>query len=85
MINFAELKPRVNTKYSFVGIEKKGGKLIFHLPKGFTQDDPNINKFDFKCELFFKLYKVLKIVQNIYQEKGYLQKNIKMEDSGKWI
>ncbi|NET41322.1 hypothetical protein [Okeania sp. SIO2B3] len=80
MINFAELKPRVNTKYSFVGIEKKGGKLIFHLPKGFTQDDPNINKFDFKCELFFKLYKVLKIVQNIYQEKGYLQKNIKIND-----
>ncbi|NEQ73052.1 MAG: hypothetical protein F6K23_08165 [Okeania sp. SIO2C9] len=80
MINFAELKPRVNTKYSFVGIEKKRGKLIFHLPKGFTQDDPNINKFDFKCELFFKLYKVLKIVQNIYQEKGYLQKNIKIND-----
>ncbi|NET16591.1 MAG: hypothetical protein F6K08_29130, partial [Okeania sp. SIO1H6] len=80
MINFAELKPRVNTKYSFVGIEKKGSKLIFHLPKGFTQDDPNINNFDFKCELFFKLYKVLKIVQNIYQEKGYLQKNIKIND-----
>lgn len=80
MINFAELKPRVNTKYSFVGIEKKGGKLIFHLPKGFTQDDPNINNFDFKCELFFKLYKVLKIVQNIYQEKGYLHKNIKIND-----
>ncbi|NET27702.1 hypothetical protein [Okeania sp. SIO1I7] len=80
MINFAELKPRVNTKYSFVGIEKKGGQLIFHLPKGFTQNDPNLNKFDFKCELFFKLYKVLKIVQNIYQEKGYLQKNIKIND-----
>ncbi|NEP83086.1 MAG: hypothetical protein F6K39_36070 [Okeania sp. SIO3B3] len=80
MINFAELKPRVNTKYSFVGIEKKRGKLIFHLPKGFTQDDPNINNFDFKCELFFKLYKVLKIVQNIYQEKGYLQKDIKIND-----
>lgn len=80
MINFAELKPRVNPKYSFVGIEKNRGKLIFHLPKGFTQDDPNINKFDFKCELFFKFYKVLKIVQNIYQEKGYLQKNIKIND-----
>ncbi|MDY7003528.1 MAG: hypothetical protein SWX82_06035 [Cyanobacteriota bacterium] len=80
MINFAEIKPQVNPKYSFVGIEKKGGKLIFHLPKGFTQNDPNINNFDFKCELFFKLYKVLKIVQNIYQEKRYLQKNIKIND-----
>ncbi|MGK7919657.1 MAG: hypothetical protein AB4080_06575 [Trichodesmium sp.] len=80
MINFAQLKPRVNPKYSFVGIEKKQGNLIFHLPKGFTQDDPNLNKFDFKCELFFKLYKLLKIVQTVYQEKGYLEKNIKTND-----
>lgn len=80
MMNFAELKPRVNAKYSFVGIEKKRDKLIFHLPKGFTEDNPDINKFDFKCELFFKLYKVLKIVQSIYQAKGYLQKNIKIND-----
>ena len=80
MINFAELKPQVNPKYSFVGIEKKRGKLIFHLPKGFTQDDPNIDRFDFKCELFFKLYKLLKIIQKIYQEKGYLHKNIKVND-----
>ncbi len=80
MINFAELKPQVNPKYSFVGIEKKRGNLIFHLPKGFTQDDPNIDRFDFKCELFFKLYKLLKVIQNIYQEKGYLQKNTKIND-----
>ena len=80
MINFAELKPQVNPKYSFVGIEKKRGKLIFHLPKGFTRDDPNIDGFDFKCELFFKLYKILKIIQKIYQEKGYLYKNIKVND-----
>ncbi|MGD1805199.1 hypothetical protein ACP6PL_07120 [Dapis sp. BLCC M126] len=80
MINFAEIKSQVNPKYSFVGIEKKRGKLIFHLPKGFTQDDPNIDRFDFKCELFFKLYKLLKIIQKVYQEKGYLQKNIKVND-----
>ena len=29
MINFAELKPQVNPKYSFVGIEKKRGCLLY--------------------------------------------------------
>ncbi|WP_228037232.1 hypothetical protein, partial [Cuspidothrix issatschenkoi] len=73
MINFAELKIKVNTKYSFVGIEKEGSKLIFHIPKGFPEDD--INTFDKRRDLFFRLYRVLNVFKQICIEKGYLNKN----------
>ncbi|MDM3863007.1 MAG: hypothetical protein PT118_25005, partial [Aphanizomenon gracile PMC644.10] len=81
MINFAELEIKVNTdkkKYSFVGIQKEGSKLIFHIPKGFSEDD--INTFDKKRDLFFRLYRVLNVFKQICIEKGYLKKNNQAND-----
>jgi hypothetical protein len=80
MINFGELELRVNEKYSFVGIEKKGYKLLFHVPKGFSQDDPSLDTFDFKRDLFFKLYRVLNVFKLTCLEKGYFEKDIKCRD-----
>ncbi|MBD2295354.1 hypothetical protein H6G06_18225 [Anabaena sphaerica FACHB-251] len=78
MINFAALELKVNTKYSFVGIQKEGSKLIFHIPKGFSEDD--INTFDKKRDLFFRLYRVLNVFKQICIEKGYLNKNNQAND-----
>ncbi|MGK7919853.1 MAG: hypothetical protein AB4080_07575 [Trichodesmium sp.] len=80
MINFGELKLRVNEKYSFVGIEKKDKSLIFHLPKGFDENHHSLDNFDFKRDLFFKLYRVMKITYQLYLEKGYLNQNIQTND-----
>jgi len=80
MINFGELELTVNEKYSFVGIEKKGYKLLFHVPKGFSQNDPSLDTFDFKRDLFFKLYRVLNVFKLTCLEKGYFEKDIKCRD-----
>ena len=73
MINFGELELSVNNKYSFVGIQKEGSKFIFYIPKGFSEDD--INTFDAKRDLFFRLYRTLNVFKQICIEKGYLKKN----------
>lgn len=80
MINFGELELRVNEKYSFVGIEKQGSKLLFYVPKGFSQDDPSLDTFDFKRDLFFKLYRVLNVFKLTCLEKGDFEKDIKCRD-----
>jgi hypothetical protein len=80
MINFGELELRVNENYSFVGIKKEGYKLLFHVPKGFSQDDPSLDTFDFKRDLFFKLYRVLNVFKLTCLEKGYFEKDIKCRD-----
>ncbi|MBE9236741.1 hypothetical protein IQ227_12070 [Anabaena aphanizomenioides LEGE 00250] len=78
MINFTALEIKVNTNYSFVGIQKEGSKLIFYIPKGFSEDD--INTFDKKRDLFFRLYRVLNVFKQICIEKGYLKKNKQAND-----
>lgn len=80
MINFGELKLKVNEKYSFVGIEKKENSLIFYLPKGFDKNDDSLKRFDFKRDLFFKLYRVMKITYQVYLEKGYLNQKTQTND-----
>ncbi|GAB4287171.1 MAG: hypothetical protein Fur0025_20330 [Oscillatoriaceae cyanobacterium] len=75
MINFGELQLRVNEKYSFVGIERKNNQLIFHLPKGFFQENPSkLNRFDNKRDLFFLFYRMLNVFKQTCGEKGYLEK-----------
>ena len=74
MINFAELEIKINTKYSFVGIQKEGSKLIFHIPKGFSEDD--INTFDSKRDLFFRLYRVLNVFKQTCIDKGHFQTGV---------
>ena len=76
MINFAELKIKVNTKYSFVGIEKEGSKLIFHIPKGFSESDISLNTFDSKRDLFFRLYRVLNVFKQTCIDKGHFQTGV---------
>ncbi|MFB2833381.1 hypothetical protein [Floridanema evergladense] len=80
MINFGKLQVRTNEKYSFVGIENKNSQLIFHVPKGFSQDDPSIDTFNFKRDLFFKLYRVLDIFKQTLLEKGHSFQEIKASD-----
>jgi hypothetical protein len=77
MINFRELELRVNEKYSFVGIQKEGSKLIFHIPKGFSQADiSSLNTFDSKRDLFFLLYRVLNVFQQICIDKGHFKTGV---------
>ena len=76
MINFAELKIKVNTKYSFVGIEKEGSKLIFHIPKGFSESDISLNTFDSKRDLFFRLYRVLNVFKQVCIDKEHFQTGV---------
>ncbi len=72
MINFGELELQVNEKYSFVGIEKKGSKLVFHIPKGFSPTDiTSINTFDSKRDLFFLLYRTLNVFKQTCIEKRH--------------
>jgi hypothetical protein len=75
MINFAELEV-INTKYSFVGIQKEGSKLIFHIPKGFSESDISLNTFDNKRDLFFRLYRVLNIFKQVCIDKGHFQTGV---------
>lgn len=74
MINFGELELSVNTKYSFVGIQKEGSEVIFHIPRGFSGDD--IRTFDAKRDLFFRLYRVLNVFKQICIEKGYFETGV---------
>ncbi|MDB9536429.1 hypothetical protein PN451_11430 [Dolichospermum planctonicum CS-1226] len=74
MINFAKLEIKINTKYSFVGIQKEGSKLIFHIPKGFSEDD--ISTFDAKRDLFFRLYRVLNVFKQVCIDKGHFQTRV---------
>lgn len=76
MINFGELEIKVNTKYSFVGIQKEGSKLIFHIPKGFSESDISLNKFDSKQDLFFRLYRVLNVFKQVCIDKGHFQTGV---------
>jgi len=76
MINFAELEIKVNTKYSFVGIQKEGLKPIFYIPKGFSQSDSLLNTFDSKRDLFFRLYRVLNVFKQICIDKGHFQTGV---------
>ncbi|AFZ24982.1 hypothetical protein Cylst_2785 [Cylindrospermum stagnale PCC 7417] len=76
MINFGDLELKVNTKYSFVGIEKEGSKLIFHIPKGFSESDSSLNTFDSKRDLFFRLYRVLNLFKQTCIEKGYFKTGV---------
>ncbi len=77
MINFGELEIAINQKYSFVGIEKQGSKLIFHIPKGFSQSDiSSLNTFDKKRDLFFYFYRVLNVFEQTCLEKGYFETQV---------
>ena len=76
MINFRELEIKVNTKYSFVGIQKEGSKLIFHIPKGFSKSDISLNTFDSKRDLFFRLYRVLNVFKQTCIDKGHFQTGV---------
>ncbi len=77
MINFGELELRVNEKYSFVGIEKKGSRLIFHIPKGFSDADiSSLNSFDSKRDLFFRFYRMLNIFKQTCLEKKHFETGI---------
>lgn len=70
MIDFNELQPIVNDKYSFVGIQKSGSQVQLCLPRGFDTD--LFSTYDNKRDIFFLLYKVLGQFQNICISKGYL-------------
>jgi hypothetical protein len=76
MINFGELEIKANTYYSFVGIQKEGSKLIFHIPKGFSESDISLNTFDSKRDLFFRLYRVLNVFKQICIDKGHFQTRV---------
>jgi hypothetical protein len=63
MINFKLLDLKVNEKYSFVGIQKEGEDLVFHLPKGFDYNDTSLkhlDTFDRKRDLFFLFYRLFR-------------------------
>ena len=76
MINFGNLELRVNKKYSFVGIEREGNRLLFHLPKGFPSNDISLNTFNGKRDLFFRFYKVFKVFEGVCAEKNETQNKI---------
>ncbi|NMF62972.1 hypothetical protein DP113_12100 [Brasilonema octagenarum UFV-E1] len=71
MLNFHELQPVVNDKYSFVGIQKRDSQIQLCLPRGF---DPAVfDTYNSKCYIFFLLYKILRQFKDICNFKGYLQ------------
>lgn len=80
MINFDNLELRVNKKYSFVGIEREGDLLVFHLPKGFPRDDISLNTFDSKRDLFFRFYKVFKVFESVCAENNETKNKISDRD-----
>jgi hypothetical protein len=75
MINFKTLQFVVDSKYSFVGIEKKLGILYFYLPKGFEKEINRANIANNSCELFFLFYKIHNKFKKICIEKGYLDES----------
>lgn len=68
MINFQELNLEVNETYSFVGIQNKGLKPTFYLPKGF--DVTSFTSYASKRDLFFTFYRVLSKFRDICFEKN---------------
>ena len=90
MINFDNLEIRLSeeTKYSFVGIQKKQGTLFFYVPKGLKKYWELYNSYESKKKLFFLLYKTLRKFTSICEERGYFSKNkidnrdgvVKLED-----
>lgn len=73
MINFHELQPVVNDRYSFVGIDKSNSQPRLCLPKGF--EPKSFNTYESKRDIFFLLYKVLRQFTKICEGKGYLNKS----------
>ncbi|MBD2472669.1 hypothetical protein [Nostoc sp. FACHB-145] len=73
MLDFHKLKPIVNDKYSFVGIDRYDSQLRFCLPKGFYPN--NFITYNSKKDLFFLLYKVLEKFKNVCDSKQHLQKS----------
>ena len=78
MINFGELELRdgEHGEYSFVGIKKEGSRLIFHIPKGFSQSDSSLNTFDSKRDLFFRLYRMLNVFKQICIDKEHFKTGV---------
>jgi len=75
MLDYNCLELIVNHRYSFVGIERSGDRLYFHLPEGFDSDDKTLQTFEAKRDLFFLLYQVFDKFKQICVEKGYLEEN----------
>ncbi|MBC6481372.1 MAG: hypothetical protein GDA56_30085 [Hormoscilla sp. GM7CHS1pb] len=80
MIDFNELELVVKEKYSFVGIERQGGKLRLCLPKGFSEHLLE-NTFDAKRDLFFLFYRIFDKFKDICLEKGYLENQDRIRTS----
>lgn len=81
MINFHKLELVVNDTYSFVGIERRNGKLRFCLPKCFKKHLSSLQNFDETRDLFFLFYKIFARFKAICIEKGYLDENSGMKTS----
>ncbi|KMW70071.1 hypothetical protein, partial [Limnoraphis robusta] len=83
MINFKLLDLQVNEKYSFVGIQKEGENLVFHLPKGFDYNDPslkNLDTFDQKRDLFFLFYRLFRRFKEICLEREVFSNRLNDRD-----
>ncbi len=81
MIDFHKLELVVNDTYSFVGIERRNGKLRFCLPKCFKEHLSSLQNFDEIRDLFFLFYKIFDTFKAICIEKGYLDANSAMKTS----
>lgn len=73
MIDFNSLNIRTDSNYSFVGIQRENGKNNLFLPKGFASNSASYYGFDERRNLFFQLYKVLRVFKRVCIEKGYLE------------
>jgi len=89
--SFVGIKNEIVKNYSWDSQINKTYKLIFYIPKGFSKPDPNdsseyilidplINTFNFKRDLFFKLYRVLDVFKQTLLEKGYHFREFKVRD-----
>ena len=77
MIDFKNLRFKVDNYYSFVGIKKKENRINFYLPKGFEKYAGNKRSFSEKRDLFFQFYKVINTFKEICAAKGYLEEDSK--------
>ncbi|AFY58821.1 hypothetical protein Riv7116_6492 [Rivularia sp. PCC 7116] len=80
MLNFHQLQPIVDEKYSFIGIQKQDNKLYLYLPKGF--DTKNYDKYDSKRDTYFLFYRVLHRYKQICAKKGNLEKQLAKDRDG---
>ncbi len=80
MLNFHQLQPIVDEKYSFVGIQKQDNKLLLYLPKGF--DINNYDTYYSKRNIYLLLYKILHRYKQICAEKGILKNQLKNDRDG---